>query len=283
MLDWRSFALWWSQADCKMPIILRHNEIMEAARETGSVTVDGLAERFGVTPQTIRRDLNELCGQGLLSRTHGGALLGSGVANVGYETRRDMGAEVKTAIAEICAEAIPDGSSLFINIGTTTEAVARALLNHRELLVITNNINVATILVENPNCDVIVAGGMLRRADRGLVGEATTDFIKQFKVDFAVVGASGIDEDGTLLDFDYREVRVSRAIMEYARLVYLVADQTKLGRSAPVRIGGMDEVDVFFTDRLESPPLRQICAANDVDVREADAEQTPADADLTAR
>lgn len=265
-----------------MAVVLRHNEIMEAARETGSVTVDGLAERFGVTPQTIRRDLNELCGQGLLNRTHGGALLGSGVANVGYETRRDMGTEVKAAIAAICAEAIPDGSSLFINIGTTTEAVARALLSHRELLVITNNINVATILVDNPDCEVIVAGGMLRRADRGLVGEATTDFIKQFKVDFAVVGASGIDEDGTLLDFDYREVRVSRAIMEHSRSVYLVADQSKFGRSAPVRIAGMEDVDIFFTDSLDSPELRQVCAVHDVEVREADVSLSATELDAAS-
>lgn len=253
-----------------MPIIVRHNEIMDAARESGSVTVEDLAERFGVTPQTIRRDLNELCGQGLLSRTHGGALLGSGVANVGYHTRRDMAADTKAAIAMTCAEAIPNGSSLFINIGTTTEAVARALLKHREILVITNNINVATILVDNPDCDVIVAGGMLRRSDGGLVGEATADVIKQFKVDFAVVGASGIDEDGTLLDFDYREVRVSQSILQHSRNVYLVADQTKIGRSAPVRIAGMEDVDIFFTDRLTSPELRQVCVANGVEIRETD-------------
>lgn len=251
-----------------MAIIVRHKEIMEAARETGHVTVDGLAERFDVTPQTIRRDLNELCEKGLLARVHGGAILGSGIANVGYEARRDMAADDKSAIGKLCAESVPDNSSLFINLGTTTEAVARALLNHRDLLVITNNLNVAYILTANPDCEVIVAGGMLRRSDNGLVGEATVEFIKQFKVDIAIIGASAIDEDGTLLDFDYREVRVSRAIIQNARRTFLVADSSKLRRSAPVRIAGLAEMDAFFTDYLDSPKLRQLCLQNHVEINE---------------
>ena len=251
-----------------MALTSRHKEIVTAAREAGGVTVDGLAERCDVTPQTIRRDLNELCTQGVLRRVHGGAVLGSGVANVGYEARRDMSAEAKDAMGRLCAAAVPDGSSLFMNIGTTTEAVARALLSHRDLLVITNNLNVANILAANEQCDVIVAGGMLRRSDSGLVGEATTDFIRQFRVDIAIVGASGIDDDGTLLDYDFREVRVAQAIIENARRTFLVADSSKFRRSAPVRIAGMADVDVFFTDRLTNRELRQACLQSDVEIRE---------------
>ena len=251
-----------------MTLSFRHREILEIARESGRVAVEELAQRFEVTPQTIRRDLNDLCGLRLLARVHGGAVLDSGVANLGYEARRGILAEEKDAIGRLCAEKIPDDASLFINIGTTTEAVARALINRRDLLVITNNLNVANTLMGNLRCEIIVAGGMLRRSDGGLVGEATVDFIKQFKVDYAVIGASAIDEDGALLDFDYREVRVAQAIIACARKTYLVADSSKLTRSAPVRIAHMREIDAFFTDKIDSEKLRQVCAQQGIEVHE---------------
>jgi DeoR family glycerol-3-phosphate regulon repressor len=152
-----------------------------------------------------------------------------------------------------------------MNIGTTTEEVARALVDHDGLLVITNNIHVATILLPRPGIEVILAGGMLRKSDGGIVGEAAVDFISQFKVDHAVIGASAIDEDGAMLDFDYREVRVAKAIMQNARNVMLVADAMKFTRSAPVRIGQLSDTDVFVTDHAPPDPVVAYC--NDHGVR----------------
>lgn len=259
-----------------MALFVRQDEIIEIARETGRVLVDDLSARFEVTPQTIRRDLSDLCDRGLLTRVHGGAMLKSGAANLGYEARQSLAAVEKDRIGRLCAAAIPNNASLFINIGTTTEAVARALLDHRDILVVTNNIHVANILSANVNCEVIVAGGMLRRADGGLIGEATVDFVNKFKVDFAVIGASAIDDDGALLDFDYREVRVARAIIDNARATYLVADGTKLSRSAPVRIAGVGEIDAIFTDRIDSEALIQVCERHGVKLHTVD--DTTADA-----
>jgi DeoR family glycerol-3-phosphate regulon repressor len=108
----------------------------------------------------------------------------------------------------------------------------------------------------------------VRRADGGVIGSAAVDFVKQFKVDYAVIGASAIDEDGALLDFDYREVRVSRAIIENARQVILVADKLKLERAAPVRIGHMAEIDTFVTDVLPSAQLAELCRLESVQVIE---------------
>jgi DeoR family glycerol-3-phosphate regulon repressor len=163
----------------------RQQQILSLARQLGSVLVDDLAERFDVTPQTIRKDLNELCDGRLLARTHGGAMLSSGVENVAYEARRQLAAREKVVIGQHAASLIPNNCSLFINIGTTTEEVARALIHHEGLLVITNNIHVATILLPRPHIDVILVGGMLRKTDGGIVGEAAVDFITQFKVDHA--------------------------------------------------------------------------------------------------
>ncbi|MBV8192484.1 MAG: DeoR/GlpR transcriptional regulator [Alphaproteobacteria bacterium] len=256
------------------PASTRQKEIMALARVQGRVSVDGLADKFDVTPQTIRKDLNDLCEQRLLSRVHGGAIIASGVENTAYEARRLIAAQEKRAIGARAAALIPNQSSLFINIGTTTEEVARALTSHEDLLVITNNLNVARTLYPFPSFEVIVAGGPVRRSDGAIVGAAAVDLIRQFKVDTAVIGASAIDEDGALLDFDYREVRVSQAIMENARRVVLVADRLKLERTAPVRIGHISQIQVFVTDRLLSGRLRAACAAHAVDIIETAAAET---------
>lgn len=234
-------------------------QIVEIARIEGKVTVEGLAEHFGVTVQTIRRDLAELDEAGKLERVHGGAILRSGTVNIGYQERRALLAEEKRAIARACAAAIPEGASIFLNIGTSTEAVARELLRHSSLMVVTNNMNVANILAANPDCQVIVAGGALRRTDGGLVGTLTMRTIEQFRFDFAVIGCSALDEDGDLLDFDIQEVGVSQTIIQQARKTFLVSDHSKFLRGAPVRIASLSEIDTFFTDRPLSPALSTRC------------------------
>ena len=249
-------------------ISLRQQEIVGLARSRGRVNVEDLAARFEVTPQTIRKDLNELCDLRLLSRVHGGAMVASGVENLGYEARRQIAAKEKRAIGEAAAKLIPNNSSLFLNIGTTTEEVARALVDHEGLLVITNNLNVATLLYHHPKIEVIIAGGPVRRTDGGVIGGAAVDFIKQFKVDFAVIGTSAIDEDGALLDYDFREVRVSQAIIGNSRKVILVSDRFKFERSAPIRIGHISQVNVFVTDWMSSERVRAICAEHSVEVIE---------------
>lgn len=258
------------------PLSDRQNQIVQLARAIGRVTVEDLAGRFEVTPQTIRRDLNELCERRVLSRTHGGAIVSSSVENLSYDARRFIAAEAKRAIGLAAAALIPNKSSLFINVGTTTEEVAAALANHEQLLVITNNLNVAMSLYRRPAIDVILAGGPVRKSDGAVIGAAAVNQIEQFKVDTAVIGASALDEDGTLLDFDALEVSVARAIMGNARRVFLVCDHLKLERAAPVRIGHMSQIDVFITDRLVSPALRQVCAAHHVQVVEA-LSQAPAE------
>lgn len=242
----------------------RQTKIVEQAKSTGRVLVDDLAEAFGVTPQTIRKDLNDLCNAQLLTRIHGGATFPRGTENVRYDARRQIAATEKQAIGLAAAKLIPDGASLFINIGTTTEAVGEALADHRELMVVTNNINVANRLRVIDEIDVIIAGGVVRQSDGGIVGEAAVDFIRQFKVDYAVIGASAIDPDGSIFDYDFREVKVAQAIIANARHIILVADATKFERTAPVRLGQISQVHTFVTDRCDVPEFRQICQQNGV-------------------
>lgn len=220
--------------------------------EQGFVTIDSLASLFDVTPQTVRRDINHLCDHKLLQRHHGGASRSSSVQNVDYTTRKSIMSEEKKRIAEMVAEKIPDHASLFINLGTTTEEVATSLAGHKHLQVITNNLNVAVNMSDNKDCQVIVAGGMVRKRDKGITGEATVEFVRQFRVDIGIIGASGIDEDGTLLDYDYHEVRVTQEIIKNSRQIFLVTDHTKFTRNAMVRIADLSKIDVIFTDK--TPP-----------------------------
>ncbi len=244
----------------------RHKEIVETARLVGRVGVDELAARFDVTPQTIRKDLNELCRARILSRVHGGAMFPSGTENMEYEQRRLISEAEKMAIGRAAAEIIPENASLFINIGTTTEAVSHALLKKGGLMVITNNINVANRMRVYTQFEVIIAGGVVRASDGGIIGEAAVDFIRQFSVDFAVIGVSAIDQSGALLDYDFREVKVAQAIIENARHVILVADSTKTERTAPVRIGHLSQVDTFVTDVCKNDNILRICRENDVEL-----------------
>lgn len=238
--------------DILRPASRRQQEIVGLVREKGRVSVEDLVARFGVTPQTIRRDLNDLSEARLITRTHGGAVVASGVENLAYEARKLVAQSNKRRIGEAAAGLIPDHSSLFINLGTTTEEVAQALVGHTGLLVITNNINVANLLYRNSSINVVIAGGTIRPTDGGVVGQMAADAIRQFKVDLAIIGTSAIDEDGTLLDYDVREVQVSRAIIENARQVVLVTDQTKFSRRAPVRIARLDEIHTLVTDKVPS-------------------------------
>ena len=227
----------------------RQIKLLEAVRAEGSATVDALARVLGVTPQTIRRDIHHLAEAGRLSRFHGGAALpGSTTENIGYQQRVLINAAGKRAIARAVAAQIRSGMSLFLNIGTTTEQIARELLSHSDLRVVTNNLNVAAILADNPRCEVIVAGGVVRARDRGVVGEATIDFIRQFKVDVGLIGISSIEPDGWLRDFDYREVKVAQTIIEQSREVWLAADHSKFARRAMVQVARLEQIDVLFTD-----------------------------------
>lgn len=244
----------------------RQTEILNQARAVGRVMVDDLVRRFEVSAQTIRKDLNDLCDQRLLTRIHGGAIIASGVENVAYEARRFVAADEKKAIGIAAAAQIPNGSSLFINIGTTTEEVASALGDHENLLVITNNLNVAMMLYRHPHIEVIVAGGTVRRSDGAVIGSTAIKLIGQFKVDYAIIGASAIDEEGALLDFDYREVQAAQAIIANARSVMLVCDSTKLRRSAAVRIAHLSQIHTFVTDVPLPPALQDICRSRGVQV-----------------
>ncbi len=234
----------------------RQLELLEQVQARGTLSVEELAAFFSVTLQTVRRDVKLLSDAGLLARFHGGVRVPSSTTeNLAYRQRQLLNEAAKQRIARAIAQEIPEGCSLIINIGTTTEAIARELLRHKGLRVITNNLNVAAILSDNTDCEVIVTGGVVRSRDRGIVGEATVDFIRQFKADIGLIGISGIEADGSLRDFDYREVKVAQTIIQHSREVWLAADNSKFNRPAMVELARLNQVDRLYTDAPPPSPF----------------------------
>ena len=249
----------------------RQITLLKVVQELGSVSVEQLAEKLGVTLQTVRRDVQRMAETGQLTRFHGGVRVPSSTTeNIGHQQRVSLNADAKTRIARSVAAAVPNDCSLMLNIGTTTEAIARALSRHTGLRVITNNLNVASIMSANPSCEVIVIGGVVRGRDQGIVGEAAVDFIRQFKVDIALIGISGIESDGSLRDYDYREVKVSQTILSHAREVWLAADHSKFNRPAMVEVGSISQIDHLFTEAPPPEPFAALLAEAQVQLHIAD-------------
>ena len=237
----------------------RQLAMLQAVREHGSLKTESLAEQFATTLQTVRRDIQRLSEAGALERFHGGVrAIDSSTRNTAHAERQRSRAQAKQRIARAVAAAIPHGASLFMNIGTTVEAIATELLHHQGLRVVTNNLHVASTLAGNPSCEVVIAGGSVRHEDLGVVGEAALSFIHQFKVDIGLIGISGIDADGTLRDFDMREVMVARAIVERSRQVWLAADHSKFGRAAMIEMAPLRLVHTVFTDQPPEPAFERL-------------------------
>ncbi|MFT7008883.1 MAG: DeoR family glycerol-3-phosphate regulon repressor [Colwellia sp.] len=238
----------------------RQATLVEFLQDKGFVSIDELVRYLCVTPQTIRRDLNLLAEGNLIIRHHGGAeaIASSTTENTSYQSRKIMNLQAKELIAKELVKEIPNGASLFINIGTTTETIARALLNHKNLNIVTNNIHVATILSAKEDFTVIIAAGEVRHRDGGIIGEATCDFIGQFQMDFGIIGISAISQDGSLLDFDFREVKVAQAIIDNSDCVLLATDHSKFGRSAMVKQGSIIQVDHLFTDVAPPDEIKEL-------------------------
>ena len=248
------------------PLNERQQAIVNLVERTGFATVAELADRFDVTTQTIRRDVNALCLQKALARFHGGVGLPNSVVNEDYSERRSAQQLSKDAIGSIVGSMIPNNASIFMNIGTTTETVASHLLDHTGLRIVTNNLHIADLFSRRTDFETMVAGGVVRGRDGGIVGEAAIEFLGCFRLDYGIVGISGIDTDGALLDFDFREVRAAQTIIANARKTILVADHTKFGRPAMAKVAQLEDVDVLVTDRPVETAYLPMIERSGVDV-----------------
>ncbi len=247
----------------------RQRKILNLIEAQQRVRVEDLAEQFATSPQTIRKDLQVLAELHHVVRFHGGATVVGGVEYAAPAEREGDALNQKQAIGAAVAGRIPQTCAVFLNAGTTTAQVARMMSGHQQLRVITDNVDLAAEIRVFPGLEVIVPGGAVRRSDGAILGAEAVDYIRQFRVDFAVIGAAALAEDGTLLDFDLAEVQVCRAMMSHARHVILAIDAGKFGRSAPVKLGHLADVHTVVTDQVHDPWVMPLCRAHEVELVQA--------------
>jgi Transcriptional regulators of sugar metabolism len=228
----------------------RQNEILNWVQQCDLLKVEEMVDRFGVSSQTIRKDVNQLAERNLVRRQHGGIAPVSTAENIPFSQRQHLNGLAKEQIAKRVANAIPNGSSIFLGIGTTVEYVAKALQKHQGLQVFTNNITVATILGQCDGIAVRMTAGKLRHQHHDLVGDETLESIRRYYFDYGVVGCGGLSETQGVLDFDPDEATVSRTIIDQSRHVFLVADQHKWCRKAVAVVTPFSRIERLFTDHL---------------------------------
>ncbi|WP_374315656.1 DeoR/GlpR family DNA-binding transcription regulator [Aquabacterium sp.] len=234
----------------------RQLSLLEEVRTRGAVSVERLASRLNVTMQTVRRDVQRLAEAGLLQRFHGGVSLPPTPPSASaWKERQAVKAEAKARIARSVVAAIPAGSTLMLGNGTTLVAVAQELLKKTGLTVITHNLLAASVLAEHPDCKLHVAGGLLRHRDSALEGDSTVAFMKQFKVDIAIISAMGIEADGSLRDLDRRETPVAQALIGQARETWLAVDVSKFNQTALASAATLSQVKRVFTEGLPPAPF----------------------------
>ncbi|SEO97585.1 transcriptional regulator, DeoR family [Salinihabitans flavidus] len=229
----------------------RQREIVALIRRSGLQSINRLADRFGVATQTIRRDINGLCDHGLARRVHGGVVAPSNPVNLNFSARRILNEDAKRAIARAAACEIPNGSTVLLGIGTTVQYTAEALMEHADLTIITNNLEVATLLCIADSAEVHLLGGILRSDDRDVVGGRTLHDISRFVADVGVIGAGALDPEHGITDFKSIDAEIGRAILAQSRRAILVADGAKWKKRASHRVAGFDRIDSFVTDAIE--------------------------------
>jgi DeoR family glycerol-3-phosphate regulon repressor len=231
----------------------RREAITALVLEQGAVTVGYLADRFDVSMQTIRRDVDTLCEGEMLHRVHGRIELNEEFLNTPFDQRAGTNLLGKRAIGDAAAKLIPDGSSLFISIGSTPLSVAQALRHRKGLTVITNNLSAAMALSEEVSNRILLPGGELRLPDRDILGNEVLDFFGRYRADFAVFGTAGIADDGGLLEFHTTEVRATQKLCKNAQHSLLVVDHSKFGRHAPALGDNITNIETVIIDRR--PPV----------------------------
>lgn len=249
-----------------MKLSHRQTQIIEfLTSRGGTLSSSELTESFDVSVQTIRKDLNDLSDLGVVRRVHGGITLPTQSRNLSFTNRQVINLEEKKHIAKLTAAHIPNGSSLFLGIGTTPSQIAEHLVYHSDLRVITNNLNAALALCSNDNIETYVVGGRVRQTDEDIVGEEATAQFRNFQVNYGICGVAGISESGHLLNFSSEESHLFKAIVENCEKRILVADHHKFLRSAPLKSGHLRDFDLLLTDSI-SNELKSLCKEADLQV-----------------
>ncbi|GAA4057170.1 DeoR/GlpR family DNA-binding transcription regulator [Actinomadura miaoliensis] len=236
----------------------RHRRICAALRDKRVVRTEEFARMLGVSAETVRRDLVVLERRGSLVRVHGGATSTAGGfgEEASFAERSTTDREAKVAIGRAAAALVRPGQTVIIDVGTTAVEVARALPQNHRGIVATCSLLAAAELAGRPGVEVLVSGGRLRAGDLACSGAHANGFFADLNADVAFLGSGGVDAAAGLTDFHLDEVAGRRVMIANTVRSYVLADARKLGRVAPHRVCGLDEIDGLITDETPPPTLR---------------------------
>jgi DeoR/GlpR family transcriptional regulator of sugar metabolism len=227
----------------------RRMKILELLQEEGSARVSDLSGLFKVSEPTIRQDLDRLQEEGLIVREHGGAYLKSIPQQVGAQTlQHTENMDKKVLIGRKAAEFIEDGDAIVLDSGTTVTEVARNLVHKKNLRVVTNSLNIALLLGTHYEFEIMMTGGDFKAPTLSLTGPRAAAFFSQIHVDKLFLATGGVSLEAGLTFPGFHDLEVKRAMIQAARVVYLVADSTKIGRTAFASLGALDRVHYLITD-----------------------------------
>jgi DeoR family glycerol-3-phosphate regulon repressor len=251
---------------------LRHAAILRALKGQGACRIRDLAGQLQVSGETVRRDIIEMAREGLIKRVHGGASLLDPLHEPSFSQRMETNAAAKQAIAQLAAAEVRNGDTLMLDTGSTTAFVAHGLVNHRDLLVVTNSVDIARTLATRNGNRVFMAGGELRADDGAALGPTATEYIAQFHVRVAILSAGAVDAEEGLMDYDPAEAAFSRVVIAQAERTIVVADHSKFGRRGLVGVCRLEAIDLLITDQPPPPEFVDRLSAAGVTLRVPEAD-----------
>ena len=244
----------------------RQSAILKAVTARGSCTVSDLARELDVSGETIRRDIRVMARQGLVRKVHGGVSVPDQLRESSFRQRLLENAEAKQVIARLAAAQVQNGDSLMMDTGSTTAYVARELVDHRDLMLITNCTEIARTLARGNSNRVFLVGGELRGDDGALFGREAARFVGHYRCRVALLSIGAIDLAGGFMDFHPEEAEFSQAVIAQASRVVVTADHSKFGRQATVKVCDLADVDALITDRPPPPAFAKSLTEAEVEV-----------------
>lgn len=235
----------------------RHRDIFRMLERDGTISIAELASNLGVSLETVRRDIKPLARNGSVIKMHGAVGLPTVISEAPFEKRMRENSEAKKAIAAAVAATIRDGDSIMMDTGTTTSFLARELLEHRRLTVVTNSSDIARTLATVNDNKVYMAGGELRSDNGAAFGTTAIEFASRFSVTHAVISAGAVNVHG-VMDYDLEEAEFARMVLTRGKRAIVITDFSKFGREGVVRVSGLDAVTELATDK---PPPKDIADA----------------------
>jgi len=236
----------------------RHQQILKLLHEIQTVKTSDLIARFGVSFETIRRDLEYLEREGFLRRIHGGATLPANdyQKELPFTVRETKRLQEKRQLAKTAVRYVEEGQSLFLDVSTTNTEFAKELAAHFDrLTILTNSFPIASILMEKPRFTIIFIGGLVRNSERCVVGNYAESFVSQFHADLFFMSISGISLSNGLTDYGVGEVQLKKKMLEYSHKIIVLADSSKFNVVSLTPVCGLDKIDRIVTDPGIAPDV----------------------------